>query len=375
MALDKRIVFKKSPKCLKRLLFMLGMAPEPPKIRILFSNSDFKSSGYPSCNDIKVLLDGICDDPATSDCLVVKASWYKRKCEASPNWMGDLMRGVSHDFLRFDILSPDKVHTSIYIAERFWENRHSDGTQSTYIDAPLDTSRDVAGDSTAISADESDPLVDEAAKASGKTKQEARSSVYRIGYDHGSWATMGSRVGAVLEWKHRKATCVRTLTFPEGTRVSAQDAVTLLAVTSRLKQRHSITEADDWFVKTVFEALKCLFEVVEKDTGRHWGRLWNKVLIPPKGSVNNAVCTEYYAALEEQAEEKNRREEKERWWKEHQALHKDMKKEREQSLADMKRAHERYHAAEERVQALEEEMAKLQRELEAVRAGASSRQV
>ncbi|KAI6026937.1 hypothetical protein PISMIDRAFT_686977, partial [Pisolithus microcarpus 441] len=63
---------------------------------------------------------------------------------------------------------------------------------------------------------------------------------------------MGSRAGAVLEWDHRKAICIRTLTFSESTRVSAKDVLVLLAVTSKLKQTYSDTEADDWFVETAF---------------------------------------------------------------------------------------------------------------------------
>lgn len=170
--------------------------------------SEFKISGYRSCFDFDLVLHGIRHDPATSDCNIVKAGWYERNRAV---WKDT---GVSHDFLRFDISSPDKVHTSILIAEMFWEDRHSDATESTDTDAPLNASRDVAGDSTAISADESNPHENEATRTSGKTKQEARSSVYRIGNDLASWATMGSRAGAVLEWKHRKATCIRTLTFP-----------------------------------------------------------------------------------------------------------------------------------------------------------------
>lgn len=155
-------------------------------------------------------------------------------------------------------------------------------------------------------------------------------------------------------------------------RVSASEVATLLVLTSELKQRHSVTEADDWFVQTVFEALKCLFEVVEKDTARYWGGLWNKVLIPPEGSVNEEVCAKYHAVLAEEAEEMHRREKEERWWKEHQALHEATKREREQTLEAMKRAHERCRAAEERARVIEEEIAKLRRELEAARAGAST---
>ncbi|KIK15782.1 hypothetical protein PISMIDRAFT_686982 [Pisolithus microcarpus 441] len=63
------------------------MAPEPPEILNLFSDSDFESSGYPACSDINLVLHGIRNHLATSDCLVVKAGWYKRKCEARPEWM------------------------------------------------------------------------------------------------------------------------------------------------------------------------------------------------------------------------------------------------------------------------------------------------
>ncbi|KAI5987859.1 hypothetical protein EDD15DRAFT_1406480 [Pisolithus albus] len=379
MALDKRIVFKKSPKCLKLLLFMLGMAPEPPKISGLFSET--KTCQFFSIDLLRHVLR---NDPATSDCLVVKAGWYKWKSEGRTDWTSYFMGGVSHDFLRFDILSPDKVHTSILIAERFRGKRHSDGTESTYIDAPLDTSRDVAGDSTTISADESEPRVDEVAKASGKTKQEARPSVYRIGNDRASWATMGSRAGVFMEWKHRKATCIRTLTFPESTRVSANQVMALLEVASKHKRTYSVTDADDWFVETVFEALKHLFAVVEKNTAGRWGRPWNNVPIPPKGSVNEEVCTKYRAALEEEAKEKRQHEEEEeRRRKERQAREEATRRYRERTREieeETKRERERRHAAEERIRAIEEEarrehektreeIAKLRREVEAARAG------
>ncbi|KAI5987851.1 hypothetical protein EDD15DRAFT_1405956 [Pisolithus albus] len=328
MALVKRIAFEKSPKCLKRLLFMLGMAPEPPKIYSLFTGTE--DYVYYHCS-IDPFWYMIRKNPLTSDCLVIKAGWYKWKCKDRVEWMSGTM-GVSNDFLRFDILSPDKVHTSILIAERFGMDGHSDGTETTDTDAPLDSSRDVAGDSTAISADDSNPRVDEAAKASGKTKQDARPSVDKVGNDLAFWATMGSRAGAFLEWDHGKATCIRTLTFPESTRVSANQLVTLLAVTSKHKQTYSVTDADDWFVETVFEALKHLFAVVEKNTAGRWGRPWNNVPIPPKGSVNEEVCTKYHAALEEEAKEKRRHEEEEeRRRKERQAREEATRKYRERT--------------------------------------------
>ncbi|KAI6105181.1 hypothetical protein EV401DRAFT_1892942, partial [Pisolithus croceorrhizus] len=144
------------------------MAPEPPKFDGLFTvygQRAFLTSSiepwYRKC---------IRDNPFTSDCPVTKISWYKKQ------------NGVEHEFLRFDILSPNGVHTSIVIAER-------DATQPTDTVAPLDTtgavtppdvimpsfsSQEVAGDSTISSANESSPHVNEVTKTDGRADQLAR---------------------------------------------------------------------------------------------------------------------------------------------------------------------------------------------------------
>ncbi|KAI6102249.1 hypothetical protein F5141DRAFT_1065730 [Pisolithus sp. B1] len=330
------------------------MAPEPPKFDGLFTvygQRAFLTSSielwYRKC---------IRDNPFMLDCLVIKISWYKKQ------------NGVEHEFLRFDISSPDRVHTSIVIAER-------DATRPTDTIAPLDTAgavtppdavtpsfspQDIAGDST------------------------------RGAHDLISYATLDSSASAELERKCKKAARICTLTFPKGVGPSANQLATLLYVTSKHEPTYTITNTQCyWFVDTVFEALKSLFAGAQQDIPNHRGGTWNRVRIPTKGSVDE-VCGKYRAArtaLAEEAEQKHRaeqqqEEERQREREQRQAAEEVAKREREKRQA----AEEQRQAAEERAremeeerekerQAAEEEIAQLRRELEASRAGATAQQV
>ncbi|KAI6094459.1 hypothetical protein EDD16DRAFT_1684888 [Pisolithus croceorrhizus] len=393
-------MFKKLPRFLQRLLRMLGMAPEPPKFDGLFNaygQRAFLTSSIELC-------------------------WYKKQ------------NGVEHEFLRFDILSPDRVHTSIVIAEG-WGGSQSeqgpfcpvDATRPTDTIAPLDTAgavtppdavtpsfspQDVAGDSTVSSADESSPHVNEVTKTNGRTNQKARrsahissmsSSFQRGAHDLISYATLDSSASAELERKCKKAARILTITNTQCY----------------------------WFVDTVFEALKSLFAGAQQDIPNHRGGTWNRVRIPTKGSVDE-VCGKYRAArtaLAEEAEQKHRaeqqqEEERQREREQRQAAEEVAKREREKRQAaeeqrqaaeeqrqaaeeqrqaaeeqrqaaeeqrqaaeeQRQAAEEQRQAAEERAremeeerekerQAAEEEIAQLRRELEASRAGATAQQV
>ncbi|KAI5991780.1 hypothetical protein EDC04DRAFT_2587262, partial [Pisolithus marmoratus] len=99
------------------------------------------------------------------------------------------------------------------------------------------------------------------------------------------------------------------LTFSEQARPSANELVTLLYVTSKHEPTYNITNTQCyWFIKTVFEALKSLFEGAEKNPADHQGGTWNGVPIPMKGSIDE-VCTKYqtaWAALAQEVEQKCR---------------------------------------------------------------------
>ncbi|KAI5983573.1 glycosyltransferase family 20-domain-containing protein [Pisolithus marmoratus] len=380
------------------------MAPEAPKIRGLFT--EYRLPAFLS-SSVEPWYDNIRDNPVTSDCRVVSVGWYKKQ------------NGVEHEFLRFDISSPDKVHTSIVIAERGGGDRNphrdpSDAAQATDTIAPIDTmagpssppdvptppfaSPDAAGDSTASSADEgSAHIIDKAAKTNRKTKRKSRrpapissfsSSTQRGAHDLVSYATLDSAASAQLERKCTKAARVCTLTFSERVMPSANELATLLYMTSKHEPTYSVTNTQCyWFVETVFEALKVLFAGAEQDTASHRGGTWNRVPIRTKESVEE-VCAKYRAAraaLEEEIEQKRRverqqEEERQREREQRLAAEEAAKREREQRRAAedvAKAAEERARAAEqerqkerEQRQAAEEANAKLLRELEALRAAA-----
>ncbi|KAI6106607.1 hypothetical protein EDD17DRAFT_1769710 [Pisolithus thermaeus] len=117
------------------------------------------------------------------DCPIIEVGWYKKQS------------GVEHEFLWFNISSPDNMHTSIVISKRVTSvlnpNRDaSDAMQPTDTitpPIPADTvispntlpeavtppfsPPDVAGDSMACSASKSSPHVDKATKTHEKTKK------------------------------------------------------------------------------------------------------------------------------------------------------------------------------------------------------------
>ncbi|KAI6137804.1 hypothetical protein EDD17DRAFT_418874 [Pisolithus thermaeus] len=356
MVLNKRIMFKKLPRFLQRLLRMLGMAPEPPKFDGLFTaygQRAFLTSSielwYRKC---------IRDNPFTLDCLVIKISWYKKQ------------NGVEHEFLRFDILSPDRVHTSIVIAERGGgvrnQNRDpSDATRPTDTIAPLDTAGAVTPpDAVTPSFSPQDVAGDSTARRSAHISSMS-SSFQRGAHDLISYATLDSSASAELERKCKKAARICTLTFPEGVGPSANQLATLLYVTSKHEPKYTITNTQCyWFVDTVFEALKSLFAGAQQDIPNHRGGTWNRVRIPTKGSVD-----EKHRAEQQQEEERQREREQ------RQAAEEVAKREREKRQAAEERAREMEEEREKERQAAEEEIAQLRRELEASRAGATAQQV
>ncbi|KAI5994983.1 hypothetical protein EDC04DRAFT_2803265, partial [Pisolithus marmoratus] len=367
MAPNMRTMFKKLPRFLRRVVCVLGMAPEAPKIRGLFT--EYRLPAFLS-SSIEPWYDNIHDNAVTLDCRIISVGWYKKQ------------NGVEHEFLWFDVSSPDKVHMSIVIAERGSSDRNqnrdpSDAAQATDTIAPIDTmagpssppdiptppftSPDATGDSTASSADESSAhIIDKAAKTNRKTKRKSRhpapissfsSSTQRGAHDLVSYATLDSAASAQLERKCMKAARVCMLTFSKKVMPSANELTTLLYVTSKHEPTYSVTNMQCyWFVETVFEALKVLFAGAEQDT---------VMLIHTKESVEE-VCAKYCAAraaleeeveqkrrVEQQQEEERRREREQRW----------AAKERAQTVEEREeRECEQCQAVEERAWAVEEEI-------------------
>ncbi|KAI6104489.1 hypothetical protein EV401DRAFT_666610 [Pisolithus croceorrhizus] len=370
MVLNERIMFKKLPRFLQRLLRMLGMAPEPPKIKGLFTENDqatFFSISVQPWHDI------IRDNLVTSNCFVLVVSCYK------------MQKGAEHEFLRFDISSPDKVHTCIVIAERGggFRGRHrdcSDAAQPADTIAPVDTmtgaatppdammpplsSLDVAEDPTVSSADESSPHVGEATKTDRKTKQKSTRPPYissiskksQMGaHDLVSYATLGSRASAELERKCEKATRICTLTFSEKDRPSATQIATLLYVTSKHEPTYSITNTQCyWFVETVFDALKSLFVSAQEDITNRRGGMWNRVPVPTKPRS---------AVEKRRAEQRQQEEERQQEREQRQTAEEAARIEREKRQA----AEEEKMKAVERARAAEDANARLLRDLEVLR--------
>ncbi|KAI6021142.1 hypothetical protein EDC04DRAFT_380225 [Pisolithus marmoratus] len=384
MVLKNRIMFKKLPRFLQRLLRMLGMAPEPPNFDGLFTlygQRAFLTSSielwYRKC---------IRDNPFTLDCLVIKISWYKKQ------------NGVEHEFLRFDILSPDRVHTSIVIAERGGGVRNqsrdpSDATQPTDTIAPLHTTAGAVTPPDAITPSFSSQDVAEDSTTNGRTNEKARrsahisstsSSFQRSAHDLVSYATLDSSASAELEWKCKKAARICTLMFPEGVGPSANELATLLYVTSKHEPTYTITNTQCyWFVDTVFEALKSLFPGAQQDIANHRGGTWNRVRIRTKESVDE-VCGKYRAArtaLAEEAQQKHRaeqqqEEERQREREQRQVAEEVAKREREKrQVAEEQRqaAEEQRQAAEEQRQAAEEWAREMEEERERERQAAEER--
>ncbi|KAI6118904.1 hypothetical protein EDD16DRAFT_1726686 [Pisolithus croceorrhizus] len=339
MVLNERIMFKKLPRFLQQLLRMLGMAPKPPKIKGLFTENDqatfFSISVQPWHNIIQ-------DNLVTSNCFVLVVSCYK------------MQKGAEHEFLQFDISSPDKVHTCIVIAERGggFRGRHrdcSDAMQPANTIAPVDTMTEAATLPDAMM-----PLLSSLDVAEDPTKSQMGA------HDLVSYATLGSRASAELGCKCEKATYICTLTFSEKDRLSATQIATLLYVTSKHEPTYSITNTQCyWFIKTMFDALKSLFMSTQEDI--------MNFPMKPRSAVE--VCDKYrvaWAALAEEGEQKRRAEqwqEEERWQEreQHQAAEEAARIEHEKHQAAEEQhqaAEEQHQAAEEQCQAAEEEKMK-----------------
>ncbi|KAI5990155.1 hypothetical protein EDD15DRAFT_2370063 [Pisolithus albus] len=394
------------------------MAPEPPKIPGLFT-------GYGTTYAVTITNVDLWNDTyirknlITRGCLVTTIRWYKGR------------KSVQHEFLRFDILSPDKVHIAIVIADRgkggsskgkdrlpgqallfcpstepadysIGVTEHTDtttppvnptdpvigpSTPPVTTTPPL-ASPDVASDSTESSADETTPNIarGESAATDRKKKPKAERSstnassssniISRLpARDAISHATLDSTASAELEQRCKDADCISTLTFPENAGPSADKIATLLVVTSALEPMYQLMHTQCyWFVATVFEASKRLFPGAEQDITKHKGGSCYRIRIPQKSSVD-AVCGEYdkaQIALDAEIEEE-RRVEQER----EETRRREIERERELRQAAEERARtleEEKQREHEQRQAAEEEIAKLRRELEASRAGASTGQ-
>ncbi|KAI6133944.1 hypothetical protein EDD17DRAFT_1756927 [Pisolithus thermaeus] len=366
------------------------MAPEPPVIEGVFPSCrlalyEFMDIGpwYRNC---------IRNNPVTSDCLVAEVVWYKER------------NGVQHEFLRFDIISPDKEHTSILLADRSGSahNQNKDATRATDTSVPTNmvagpatpqdpiaspltqpegatigsTSPDVA-DSASSSADESSPPAGTVTKTNGKTRQlDRRSSglssishsLRRGARDGVSFAVRNSKAGSQLETECGKARRVCTLTFLER-RPSANELGTLLCVSSELEPYTINGTQCYWFCGTVFEALKSIFGGVEHGIANNRkGTTHGVRLVPSKHSgVEAKNSYEIARAVLAQEIEQKRRAERQR--------EEERQREREEHRAAQERARaaeEERQKAEERARAAEEANAKLLQELEALRARAGT---
>ncbi|KAI6040095.1 hypothetical protein EDC04DRAFT_2894477 [Pisolithus marmoratus] len=267
------------------------MAHEYPMIKGLFTG--YQQLAFLS-SSIEAWYDGICCNHITCHCIIIKVIWYKKQ------------NGVEHEFLWFNIFSPDKKHIAIVIAKRASSihntNRDpSDATQpaNTTI-APIDamtgpttlpfTLLDVTGDSATSSDDEHSPRVGKATKTNQQMKQKAKpsaqissisSSSPQGAHNLISYATLGSAASAELEQMCNKATRICGLKFSENDRPSANELATLLDVTSSTSQ-HTPSPT-------------CNVTGAEQDTTTHQGGRWNGLPIHMKESLDK-VCAKYHAA-------------------------------------------------------------------------------
>ncbi|KAI6040808.1 hypothetical protein EDC04DRAFT_2893821 [Pisolithus marmoratus] len=418
MALHTNDMFRTLRRLFRRFLRFFGMASEPPRIRGLFTRYELDHDTM----DVGPWHDLLRSQPAASDCFVTKVGWYKKL-----NW-------PEHEFLQFEVSSPDKKHTSIVVVERTGRPNAAQpidalALQDTAVvtDTPLETMTPphtppevaVAVDafpdvdaSPASSADERSPSAGKRTKKKGKFKQATERaadistsiSPDHLGnaHDRVLCATLDSTGSTQLEKAYENSSHICTLTFSEKAKPSASDLAILVYVTSTLEPKYDLHQTQCyWFAATVFEALKSLFESAEQDTlSRRAGTTYRMRIARIKDSVK-PVCDRYkeaQATLAEEIEQKRKAEqqpgqqEEERRQERAQrvAAEEAAKREREQRQAAEEERHrerEQRQAAEERAraaeeerqrerQAAEEEIAKLQRELEALRkAGASTQQV
>ncbi|KAI6009181.1 hypothetical protein EDC04DRAFT_2774204 [Pisolithus marmoratus] len=407
-------MIKKLSWYFQRLLRMLGMAREYPMIKGLFTG--YQQLAFLS-SSIEPWYDGIRRNHITCHCIVVEVIWYKKQ------------NGVEHEFLRFNIFSPDKKHIAIVIAERAGSIRNmnrdpSDPTQpaNTTI-APIDamtgpialpfTLPDLTGDSAASSDDERSPRMGKATKTNRQTKQKAKPSAQI------SSISSSSPRGA-HDLMCNKATRICGLKFSENGGPSANELATLLDVTSKHEPAYTLINTQCyWFVATVFAALKSLFVGAEQDITTHQGGTWNGLPIRTKESLDE-VCAKYRAAraaLLEEIELKRRVEhqqedERQREREQCQAAEEAAKRERKKRQAaedtakaaedaakaaedekqrerkkrqiaedaakvaedEKQRERKKRQVAEERARAAEEANAKLLRDLEALQRAGAARQ-
>ncbi|KAI6124947.1 hypothetical protein EDD17DRAFT_656211 [Pisolithus thermaeus] len=255
---------------------MFGMVPEHPKIDGLFT--PYRQSYFFLHSIEPWYLNFIRDNPDTWHCSVVEVAWYKKQ------------NGVKHEFLRFDISSPDKRHTCVVIAERNGGGGNANRDPYDTVPGPV-TPLGATGDSTS------------------NLSSISSSSQWGAAHDLIHHATLNSRTRAQLEQMFKKATRVCSLTFSEKARPSANELATLLYLTSKLEPTYTVTSTQCyWFVETVFTALKSLFEDAEQDIAIHRGGTWNGVPVYTKASVKE-VCGKYRearAALDLEVEERCR---------------------------------------------------------------------
>ncbi|KAI6156624.1 hypothetical protein BKA82DRAFT_4048115 [Pisolithus tinctorius] len=346
------------------------MVSEAPEIDGLFYEESYGLA------NVRGWYSLIRNNPLTSDCQVIKVGWYK---------MG---KRVEHEFLRFDISSPDNQHTCIVIAER-----SGGGVRSPN-----------SGTSAHI------PQF--AASFSSSSKWYACDRVY--------FATRISAAGDRVEEMCDRPRLVCTLSFT-GAKPTANELATLLYVTSAQEPKCNLHDTQcHWFAATVFEALNILYEGAKQDPTPHRGGTICGVPVDFKASGEEvyAKYRDARAALSEEVEQQRRlkqeqeeqrqrereqrqaaeeaakraEEERQREREQREAAEQERQKEREQREAAEERARaaeeerqrerlaaeeaaQKERAAEERARAAQEEIAKLLQEVEALkRAGASTQQ-
>ncbi|KAI5984111.1 hypothetical protein F5J12DRAFT_787661 [Pisolithus orientalis] len=289
---------------------------------------------------------------------------------------------VEHEFLWFDISSPNNQHTSIVIAERGGGGVHSpnsDTTQAADTLAQADTMVDTTaspltppetsalspdvGNPTASSANESSPLLDKVTKSDGKIKQKTNTAQFAASFS----SSFKRAAGDWVEGMCNRPRLVCTLSFT-GAKPTANELATLLYVTSAQEPKHNLHDTQcHWFATTVFDALNILYEGAEQDPTPHQVGMICGVSVNFKASrqeqeeQRQQECEQCQAADEavKRAEEERQRE-----CKQCEAAEQERQKECKQCKV-----------AEERAQAAQEEIEKLLQEVEALkRAGASTQQ-
>ncbi|KAI5983447.1 hypothetical protein F5J12DRAFT_916469 [Pisolithus orientalis] len=264
--------------------------------------------------DIGLWYSLIHNNPLMLDCQVIRVSWYKKRKE------------VEHEFLRFDISSPENQHTSIVIAERSGggvrstnsgTSAHIHTTQVSDTIAQTDTAVDTTVspltplETSALSPDASNSTGSSANENSPLSKQDAYDRVYFA--------------------------CI-LVQQAFGAKPTANELATLLYVTLAQEPKYNLQDTQCyWFATTVFDTLKMLYKGAKPDPTPHLGGTICGVPVDVKAS-GEEVC----AKLKQEQKEQRQQE-----CEQHQAM--------EEAT---KRAEEERHAAEERAQAAEEERQK-----------------